>query len=90
MLRRSLALFFVLALPALAQEEADATSPETSRKIRYQDVTHLDLEGADVNAPIQGPEIHMLPERVRARFNPLIQLRVTFNDALEESVDEVR
>jgi hypothetical protein len=92
MLRRTLFLFLALSLPALAQEDADedATSPEAGRRIIYQSETHLDMEGADVNAPHQGPEISLLPERVRARFNPMIKLRADFDDAMDSSVDEVR
>ncbi len=90
MLRRSLALFLVLSQPVLAQEEATTPSAEPSRRIIYQDVTLMELDGAELNAPVQGPEIHMLPARVSARFNPMIRLRVTFNDSMEDSVDEVR
>ncbi len=90
MLRRSLVIFALLTLPAYAQDNADEPTPETSRRLRYQSVTHMDLEGADINAPVQGPDISLLPERVRARFNPLITLRADFSDAMDASVDEVR
>lgn len=93
MFRRSLFLFLALSLPALAQEdvEQDETpTTESGRRIVYQSETHLDMEDVDVNAPIQGPEISLLPERIRARFNPMIKLRADFDDAMDSSVDEVR
>jgi len=90
MLRRSLVLFALLTLPAHAQEESDALASDTSRRVRYQDVTHIDIDVIDIEGTVVKPEINLLPERVRARFSPLITLRRDFADAMEASVDEVR
>ena len=94
MSRRTLALvplLLVLASPATAQEEEDDSSaPGEGRRVTYQSVTHIDIEDVDINAIVVGPELQLLPERVRGRFNPLIRLRTDFDDAMNGSVDEVR
>jgi hypothetical protein len=92
MLRRTLCLASVLALlslPALAQDESEEPAP--SRKVRYREVTEIIIgDDVDVNAPVLRPELSLLPERLRGRFDPMIELRRDFDDAMQSSVDEVR
>ncbi len=92
MLRRTLALFALLTLPAMAQEEPidETLPPDSDRRTRYQSVTHIDFEKIDVAATLEGPGIDLISEPHREGFNPLIRLRGNFNDMMDQSVAEVR
>jgi hypothetical protein len=92
MLRRSLALFALLTLPAFAQEDPvdDSLPPDSGRRTRYSEVTHIDFGKLDVVATLEGPAVKLLGEPRREGFNPLIRLRGNFDEMMEQSVDEVR
>jgi hypothetical protein len=92
MLRRSLALFALLTLPAFAQDDSadDTLPPDADRRTRYSDVTHIDFEKLDVEATLEGPGIEWFNERTGGTFHPFIRVRTNFDDMMEQSIDEVR
>jgi len=90
MLRRSLVLFALLTLPAHAQEDADTLPPDSSRRVRYQDVTHIDLEIIDVEGTVVKPEVISIGVLGSMVFNPFFPLRANFDAEMEASVNEVR
>lgn len=98
MTRRTLALAALVALftlPAFAQEEESAEDLgevyiEDGQRFRRPKTQKMDFEIMDVDAPALRPGVAMVPERVRGCFDPLIELRADFDDAMEASVDEVR
>ena len=82
----------LLAGPAFAQEE-EPVDPEPDRKnitVSFPAVSHMDLDGAVVDAPVVRPTIGLIDLRKRADFAPMIHLRADFDDQLDGSVDEVR
>ena len=69
----------------------DGTSTDSQgRRIIYQDVTELDLEGSDVQASVDGPQLGFHLEPKRAQFAPVIRLRVDFNQEMSSSTSEVQ
>ena len=73
---------------AFAQD--DASRDSQGRRIIYQDITELDLEGSDVQAGVNGPQLGFHLEPKRAQFAPMIRLRVDFNQEMSSSTNEVR
>jgi hypothetical protein len=71
---------------AFAQEEVDA---ESGRQIKYKERTEIDFEGVDVTGELVKPQGQLLLDRRKAEFNPLIKLRIDFNDEMKESVNEI-
>ncbi len=83
-------LFVLLASPGMAQTEDDDTAPPEGRRKVYRAVTEIDMEEIDLEAAMVKPTGVLSLERVRARFNPMINLRADFNREMDGSVDEVR
>ncbi len=73
---------------AFAQEEV--LTDELGRQIIYQSITEIDIEGANVTATVDGPEIGLHIEPKRAQFAPMIQLRTDFNQEMSVSTNEIR
>ncbi|MFZ5477149.1 MAG: hypothetical protein ACOZNI_10275 [Myxococcota bacterium] len=82
-------LFALLSL-AFAQSEEPAPAPAPLPVQLYKPVTEVDFEGQRVHGQLYGPSISLLPERKAGHFNSLIQLRASFDDELDHSVDELR
>lgn len=59
-------------------------------KVVYRSKTEIDFEDLEIEAVLQKPQSALILERKKANFNPLIKLRVNFEDAIEESVDEIK
>lgn len=68
---------------AMAQE---AEEPN----VVYQSRTEIDFEGVSVDGELVKPQGAFLLDRKRASFNPLIKLRLDFDDEMSQSVDEVK
>ena len=75
-------VFLLASRPALAQEE--------ERKIQYKSRTEIDFEGVDVQGELVKPEGALLLDRKKGNFNPLIKLRLDFNDEMDQSVNQVK
>jgi hypothetical protein len=74
-----------LAAPAHAQDDA-----EEDRKVVYKSKTEIDFEGLNVDGELQKPQSALVLDRKKASFNPLIKLRLDFNEEMEQSIDEVK
>ena len=74
-----------LSAPAFAQDEEDA-----DRKVVYKSKTEIDFEGLNVDGELQKPQSALVLDRKKASFNPLIKLRLDFNEEMEQSIDEVK
>lgn len=63
---------------------------DNDRQIRYKDKTEIDFEGVDVTGQLVKPQGALLLDRKRASFNPLIKLRIDFNQEMSDSVTEIK
>lgn len=83
---RLLTFSLLVSVPslALAQEETEG------REVRYKERTEIDFDGVDVEGELVKPSGQLLSERRKANFNPLIRLRLNFNEEMKRSVDEVK
>ena len=87
-LARALALSIALtglAAPAFAQDEE-----EGDRKVVYKSKTEIDFDGLNVDGELQKPQSALVLDRKKASFNPLIKLRLDFNEEMEQSIDDVK
>lgn len=81
----------LLASLALAQSpDLDELPEEGSTPVIYERVTEHIFDGVKVDGTVVRPDGIVTIERRRAEFNPLIRLRINFDDALSASVDEVQ
>ena len=62
----------------------------SSEKVLYKSTTEIDFEGLDIDAEIVKPQGSLVLERRRAAFNPLIQLRINWNEEIAQSTDYVK
>ncbi len=81
-----------MLLPALLSTLLPSTLVLTDAppEVYYPPETEIDLEGAEVRATLNGPQIQPVFEVGKMAFAPLIRLRVSFNEELEQSASEVR
>lgn len=63
---------------------------EDDRKIVYKQKTEIDFEGLEVEGILQKPQSALVLERKKASFNPLIKLRTSFNEEIDQSTDEIK
>jgi hypothetical protein len=77
-------LILALSIPALADD------PQPEPKVIYRDKTEIDFESVDVHGEIVRPQGALLLDRRRAKFNPMIKLRMDFDDEMDKSVDEIK
>ena len=75
-------LWLVLASLAFANDD--------EKKVIYKSMTEIDFEDLEIEGVLQRPQSALVLERKKASFNPLVKLRVNFNEEIEESVQEVR
>lgn len=94
-LKRTLRIVAVLSLSltsasAFAQDDEGGEGGEDDRKVTYKAKTEIDFEGLDVSGELVKPSGSLVAETKRAAFNPLIRLRMDFNQEMVESVDEIK
>ena len=78
-------LLLLLVNLAFAGEDS-----EDDRKVIYKQKTEIDFEDLEIEGILQKPQSALVLERKKASFNPLVKLRTDWNDAMEQSVDEVK
>jgi hypothetical protein len=83
---RVITLLGLTLLPGHARAEDE----DDDRKITYKQKTEIDFEGLEIEGVLQKPQSALVLERKKANFNPLIKLRTDWNDAIDQSVDEVK
>jgi hypothetical protein len=77
-------LLLLLVNLAFASDESE------DREVVYKQKTEIDFEDLEIEGILQKPQSALVLERKKANFNPLIKLRTDWNDAMEQSVDEVK
>jgi hypothetical protein len=85
-MRRLVFALLFLAPNALAQ--ATPSDPPEPRVI-YSRVTEIDMDQADVNAPVIRPPLDFTQVAMHKGFNPLIKIRHDFDAEMKASVDEI-
>jgi hypothetical protein len=66
-----------------------ALADEPSPIVVYQQRTEIDFESVDINGELVKPEGILTQERVTATFNPMIRLRLDWDDEITSSVNEI-
>ena len=67
-----------------------ALAEEPSPVIVYKQETEIDFEAVDIEGQLVKPEGVMTTERVSATFNPLIRLRMDWDEEISQSVSEIK
>jgi hypothetical protein len=73
---------------ALASDDVERDAD--GNRVVYKNKTEIDFEDLEIEGILQKPQSALVLERKKANFNPLIKLRTDWNDAMEQSVDEVK
>ena len=81
--------FIPLLAFLLFPQEARGQEAE-ERQIKYKERTEIDFEGVDVTGELVKPAGALLIDRRKAQFNPLIRLRLDFDDKMKETIDEIK
>ena len=66
-----------------------ALADEPSPTVVYQQRTEIDFESVDINGELVKPEGILTQERVTATFNPMIRLRLDWDDEITSSVNDI-
>jgi len=74
-------MIFLLLSVALAEEPAPV--------VVYRERTEIDFESVDIEGQLVKPEGILTTERVSATFNPMIRLRLDWDDEITSSVNEI-
>ena len=67
-----------------------ALAEEPTPIIVYKQQTEIDFEAIDIEGELVKPEGILTTERVTATFNPLIRLRMDWDEEITNSVNEVK
>ena len=57
--------------------------------IVYKKETEIDFESVEIEGQLKKPQGVLLTEQQRARFNPLVQLRLEWSQEMSESVNQI-
>ena len=60
------------------------------RQIKYQHQTEIDFDALDITGEMVKPQGSLIIERQGVKFNPLIELRMDWNEEMRESVREIK
>ena len=66
-----------------------ALADEPAPVIVYQERTEIDFESVDIEGQLVKPEGILTTERVSATFNPMIRLRLDWDEEITSSVNEI-
>jgi hypothetical protein len=80
----------LLLLVTIAQAGDDIVWDDDGKKVVYKASTTIDFEDLEIEGVPQKPQSALVLERKKANFNPLIKLRTDWQDAMEQSVDEIK
>ena len=67
-----------------------ALAEEPTPIIVYKQQTEIDFEAIDIEGELVKPEGILTTERVTATFNPLIRLRMDWDEEITNSVNEIK
>lgn len=60
------------------------------RQIKYQHQTEIDFDALDITGEMVKPQGSLIVERQSVKFNPLIELRMDWNEEMKSSVNEIK
>ena len=80
----------LLILASLAWAGDDIERDADGNRVVYKNKTEIDFDDLEIVGMLQKPQSALVLERKKANFNPLIKLRTDWNDAIHESVDEIK
>ncbi len=80
----------LLLLATMAHAGDDIVWDDDGKKVVYKASTTIDFEDLEIEGILQKPQSALVLERKKANFNPLIKLRTDWQDAMEQSVDEIK
>jgi hypothetical protein len=83
-------VFIILLLSRPAHAGDDIEWDNDQKRVVYKATTSIDFEDLEIEGVLQKPQSALVLERKKANFNPLIQLRTDWKDAIENSVDEIK
>ena len=63
---------------------------EPTHIIVYKQETEIDFEAIDIEGELVKPEGILTTDRVSATFNPLIRLRMDWDEEISQSVNEIK
>ena len=63
---------------------------ETEQQVVYKQRTEIDFESVDVEGMLVKPEGQLSTEREVATFNPMIKLRMNFDEEISQSVNSIK
>jgi len=66
-----------------------ALAEEPAPVIVYQERTEIDFESVDIEGQLVKPEGILTTERVSATFNPMIRLRLDWDEEITNSVNDI-
>ncbi len=89
-MKKIAALALLMFVPTVAFAQDEEVDEESGRAIKYKERTEIDFDAVDVSGELVKPQETLISERRRASFNPLIRLRMDFNEEMRSSVDEVK
>jgi len=67
-----------------------ALAEEPSPTVVYKKQTEIDFEAVDIEGQLVKPEGTLVQERQEALFNPLIKLRMDWDEEISQSVSEIK
>ena len=67
-----------------------ALAEEPKPIIVYKQETEIDFEAIDIEGQLVKPEGILTTDRVSATFNPLIRLRMDWDEEISQSVNEIK
>jgi hypothetical protein len=67
-----------------------ALAEEPTPIIVYKQETEIDFEAIDIEGQLVKPEGTLVQERQEAVFNPLIRLRMDWDEEISQSVSEIK
>ena len=67
-----------------------ALAEEPTPIIVYKQETEIDFEAIDIEGQLVKPEGTLVQERQEAVFNPMIRLRMDWDEEISQSVSEIK
>lgn len=83
-------MFTLLLLGTAFAQETDTLTDAAAPRVQYKTVTEIVFDKLKIEGKLDGPEGILTLETVRAEHPSLIRLRVSFDEELSQSTNEVR
>lgn len=83
-------MFTLLLLGTALAQDTDTLTDSAAPRVQYKTVTELEFDRLKIEGKLEGPDGILTLERVRAEHRVLIQLRVSFDEEMAQSTNEIR